>query len=255
MHERLLPLKGGRNIRDLGGYAAQDGRQVRWGLIFRAGSLVGLTEADWAYLCQGGLRTICDLRTTRERAREPFAWADAAGLSYWARDHEASFAELSERIRTGYPDGEEARTGMKAGYRELPYEQAPAYRQLFGHLRAGEVPLLFNCAAGKDRTGVAAALVLTALGVPRATVVEDYLLTEQVLRAQMTDKISRPGGHLARQAPEVIAAIGAADSAYIESALDGLAERHGSVLGYLEEVLEISAADVELIRDRLLEPA
>jgi protein-tyrosine phosphatase len=249
--ERLVPLTGGRNFRDLGGYAAADGRTTRWGVVFRAGSPVGLTEADWAQLCARGLKSVCDMRTIRERTREPFAWADAAGVSYWARDHRASFAELSERMREGYMTGELAREGMIAGYRELPFEQAPALQQLFAHLKAGEVPLMFNCAAGKDRTGIAAALLLTALGVPRATVVEDYLLTEQVLAAQMV-KPSNPKGLLYQQVPEVIAAVGRADAAYVTAALETVEARHGSVEGFLAEVLEVSGADLVGVRDLLL---
>jgi protein-tyrosine phosphatase len=99
--DRLIALEGGRNFRDLGGYPTVDGRRVRWGLMFRSGSLSGLTEADWDSLTRRGIRTICDLRTHKERAAEPFAWADQAGLSYWARDYALSFAELSETLRAG----------------------------------------------------------------------------------------------------------------------------------------------------------
>ena len=63
----------------------------------------------------------------------------------------------------------------------MPFEQAPAHQELFTRLAAGEVPLAFNCSAGKDRAGTAAALILSALGVPRETVVEDYVLTNRVV--------------------------------------------------------------------------
>jgi len=73
-HQRLLPLQGGRNFRDLGGYETSDGRLVKWGLLFRSGSMGGLTKLDYAYLESRGIRVVCDFRDNRERAAEPSAW-------------------------------------------------------------------------------------------------------------------------------------------------------------------------------------
>ncbi len=72
-HQRLLPLEGGRNFRDLGGYRARDGRTVKWGLPFRSGSTHGLTPADYASLEKRGIRVVCDFRDSQERAAEPVA--------------------------------------------------------------------------------------------------------------------------------------------------------------------------------------
>jgi hypothetical protein len=99
-------------------------------------------------------------------------------------------------LRSGFPSAEAARSGMIAGYREVPYQLAPAYRALFGYLKAGAVPLVFNCAAGKDRAGTAAALLLTALGVPREIVVEDYLLTNTAYDVEAS-LLKKAVGHFA----------------------------------------------------------
>ncbi|MET0365440.1 MAG: tyrosine-protein phosphatase [Sphingobium sp.] len=250
---RVLPLEGGRNFRDLGGYPTEDGRTVKWGLIFRSGSPAGLTQADWDNLCARGVKALCDFRTSREREAEPFAWADAEGFSYWARDYETSFADLRRTLHTGFATGEEARAGMMAGYRELPFHQAEGYRQLFAHLKAGDVPLIFNCSAGKDRAGTAAALVLSALGVPRQVVMEDFALTNDVVDLHRVLKRTDRPGSLGMQAPEVAEAVLRADPDYISAALASIDERHGSVEGYLRDVLDVGAQELAALRNALLD--
>lgn len=249
---RIVQLEGGRNFRDLGGYPTSDGRRIRWGLLFRAGSPVNLTEHDWSQLCARGLQAVCDLRTHRERSREPFSRVHETGVSYWAGEFDASFAELRETMNAGFLSGEDAHAGMIAGYRELPFEQAAAYRQLFKHLKAGEVPLIFNCTAGKDRTGMAAALVLSTLGVEKDLIIEDYALTNEVLNAERV-AVSKTNGRLSRQPREVIDAIGRADPAYISAALEAIERKHDNILGFVNDVLNVSEDDVAAIQSSLLE--
>jgi protein-tyrosine phosphatase len=255
---RVLPLEGGRNFRDLGGYATEDGRTVKWGVLFRSGSLVGLTPADWNHLGSRGVRALCDLRTTREREHEPMDMANLPAATYWSRDYRTSFAELREVMKSGLGSGDAARRAMMSGYRELAFDQAPAYRQLFAYLKGGQTPVIFNCSAGKDRTGMGAALVLLALGVSRATVLEDFALTNTVVDLMGTFlKRVEPAvstvGALGEQPREVVEAILSADPAYIESALESIDERHGSLAGFLQEELDVSERELHRLRDTLLE--
>jgi protein-tyrosine phosphatase len=249
---RVLPLEGGRNFRDLGGYETQDGRHVRWGLLFRSGSLMGLTATDWTNLTARGLRALCDLRTTRERESEPVALEKLPSVSYWSRDYTTSFADLRRLMATTLGTGDDARRAMMTGYRGLPFDQASAYRQLFGYLKGGHVPVIFNCSAGKDRTGTAAALVLLALGVPRATVLEDFVLTNEVLDLEGI-LVRRAGTSLMQQPREVIGAILRADPDYLLCALDSIDERHGDLAGFLREELAVSDQELQRLRDTLLE--
>jgi protein-tyrosine phosphatase len=172
--ERLLPLQGGRNFRDLGGYRAADGRQVRWGRIYRSGVMNGLTAADMGYLSSLGVQVICDLRSAQERKAEPNPFLKAEAPQVVATDYDmpsmAGFQRASNRA--------EAIDAFAATYLEFTNFLAPQYTDLFARLVRRETPLAFNCSAGKDRTGVGAALVLSVLGVPRETVVADYALTQ-----------------------------------------------------------------------------
>jgi protein-tyrosine phosphatase len=250
--QRLPALEGARNFRDLGGYPADDGRHVRWGLLYRSGSLAGLTPGSHTRLTAMGVRGVCDLRSTSERNNEPFGWCEAAGLSYWSRDYETSFGELRTLMASSLSSADAARRAMIAGYERLPYEQAPAYRELFRRLACGEVPLVFNCSAGKDRAGTAAALILSALGVARDLVVEDYTLTDKVVDLQRV-LVNRRSTTLAQQPAGVINAILSADPEYIRVALAAITANSGSLQAYLQQELGVGSPELERIRNSLLQ--
>ena len=237
---RVIPLEGGRNFRDLGGYRTLDGRSVKWGKLYRSGSMAWLTPADYDRLATLAIKAVCDLRTVQECAAEPNRWCQAANIGYWAREHSDSFGELRKVMLSGLATPAMARAAMIEGYRRLPFEQAPAHQALFKRLAAGEVPLVVNCAAGKDRAGTAAALILSALGVPRETVVDDYVLTDRVVDLEaifMNRKRKNELTHLPRG---VVRPILKADAGYLQAALDAVEERHGSVAVYVRDALGIT---------------
>jgi protein-tyrosine phosphatase len=173
--ERLLPLQGGRNFRDMGGYAAAGGKTVRWGKLYRSGVMNGLTATDLSYLSALGINTICDLRSVQERQAEPSAFLKTSDAKVVAFDYAmASSLDGIARARSR----EEAVSAFAATYIGFLDMLTPQYTDMFARLVRGEAPLTFNCSAGKDRTGTAAALILSVLDVPRETVVADYALTQ-----------------------------------------------------------------------------
>jgi protein-tyrosine phosphatase len=120
-------------------------------------------------------------------------------------------------------------------------------------LAAGEVPLVFNCAAGKDRAGTAAALILSALGVPRETVVDDYVLTNRVVDLEAIFMDRRRRNELTDQSRGVVTAILKADPSYLHAALDAVEEKHGSIAAYLRDALGITEEALFTMRQSLLE--
>lgn len=259
--ERVLPLEGGRNFRDLGGYETLDGRTVRWGHVYRSGVMSDLTTNDYDYLDDLGIEVVCDLRTSQERAAEPTVWA-AGEIEYLtfpdpAEDDASPFIAVF-----GDPEVTPAQVAdaMAQSYPHMAEQQAPAYREMFDRLAAGEVPLAFNCSAGKDRTGIGAALLLTALGVPRETVVTDYALSEQVVDYQEaflnTDEpvaADDPYAFLRQLPVEIVAPLLRSDPRYLETALDAFVEQHGSVLAYIQSELDVTDEELAAIRAELLE--
>lgn len=253
--ERVLPLEGGRNFRDLGGYPAADGRRVKWGQVFRSGSMANLTAGDYDYLAGLRIQTICDFRTEAERTSEPNQWHKAANINYWARDYDMGFGEITPDFFKGVTPAQ-MREVMIEGYRQTPDQQAEAYREMFQRLLAGEIPLAFNCSAGKDRAGVAAAFVLSALGVPRDIIIEDYALSEKIVDFQK-ELVggSKDGalGFLANLPPEIVAPMMRTEPSYIIATFDAVEKKYGSIERYFETALGISQNDLAQLRNRLLE--
>jgi protein-tyrosine phosphatase len=252
--ERVLPLEGGRNFRDLGGYLTNDGRQVRWGKLYRSGSMARLTENDHVYLAKRGIKVVCDFRTTAEREAEPNRWQQLAQLDYWARDHSHSSGELGKVMKSGVVTAEQAQAMMIGVYEKLPFEQAPSYRELFRRLASGHLPLVFNCSAGKDRAGTAAALVLSALGVSREIVIEDYVLSDKVdFRRAFAASPDHGSRALVSLQPAMVTAIFSSNPAYLHAAFAAIESKHGSLDLYLRDELNVTADDRAAIREYLLE--
>ena len=254
--ERVVALDGAHNFRDLGGYPTRDGRRLRWGVIYRSGVMADLSDADHDRLHAIGIRLVCDLRANDERSARPTRWRPGSGTEFWSRDHEMSVGKLLQILKRPGASADSLRQFMMEAYRRLPYEQDEAYRQLFLSIAAGKLPLVFHCSAGKDRTGCAAALVMSALDVPRAAIVEDYCLTDSVFDASRRMILADPlGRSLATLPGELWQPVVAADPAYIEAMFGAIEQRHGSVEGYLTGELGLDADTLARVRDQLLEPS
>ena len=258
---RVLPLQGGRNFRDLGGYKTEDGRTVKWGKLYRSGFLHDLTDADYDYIDDLNIKTVVDFRTTEERHSEPTQWRDAATefLSWdYSMDASGFFRDRFSKADLSVKDSAAA---MAALYPAMLEEHKDRYSALFKRLLVNDAPLTFHCTAGKDRTGIAAALLLTALGVSRETVIADYAMTETVLDyskmiAASKDSASdkhNPNAFLASLPQEVVWPLMRSDPAYIRAAIAEMEEQHGSVLGYIETELGVSNQDIQRLRARLLQ--
>ena len=176
--DRLIRLQGASNFRDLGGYVGHGGRPVRWRKLFRTDHLGLLTEADKTALAKLGLAQTFDFRGVAERAETPYQVPDVKQHSL------AIEPTVAQHMHTLRAKGQPLTVPVVVGlmhdlYRSLVNENGQRYAELFEHLMQANAPLAFHCTAGKDRTGVAAALILLALGVPREVVMQDFLLTNQ----------------------------------------------------------------------------
>jgi protein-tyrosine phosphatase len=236
----VVPLEGGSNFRDLGGYATSDGRKIKHGAVFRSAHLGTLTDADRRTMSKLGVRTIVDLRGVSEAAETPHR-VDGVGCRIVGAHIEPG---VGEKIRGALADGT-ANPFVMMGfltdhYRDYPRRCAPGFRTLFATLSDGtHRPLVFHCTAGKDRTGFASALLLTLLGVPWEMVMEDYLRTNDLWI-----------GHIGRY-PELDidtrAAIIEARTPYLEAAFEVVRTDYGSPEAFAEKALGLDAS----ARDRL----
>jgi protein-tyrosine phosphatase len=257
---RRLPLEGAKNFRDLGGYRAGDGRYVRWGLVYRSNYLVDLTPKDFEYLNALGIRLVCDVRSDRERLRTPDHWIGNPPefLSVPIgpnRDGTLTPEELKQRVASLNNESKDA----TRGYDKLAIDFAPQFANILRRLAAGNLPAVEHCSSGKDRTGLFSAILLTALGVPRDVVIQDYLLTAQYLLApesieKTTADLQKIFGLSEPPDSSTVRALMTTKSETLDATFESLDKTYGSFNSYLQNVLKISNSDLAALHRRLLEP-
>ena len=224
--------------------------------------ITNLTEQDYDYLASIDVATICDYRSEEERHAEPTRWG-AGEVDYATFPDPVSPAGSSFLGSLRDPDAtpEQVADAMAAGYAQLARDHAGAFGTMFDRLAAGEIPLAFNCSAGKDRAGISAALLLTALGVPRDTVVADYALSEQFVdyveafRGGADEESAETGAYafLSKLPLEILTPLMRSDPRYLETALAWMDEEYGSVMNFIREELDVTRAELSAIRAQLLE--
>jgi len=243
--QRVWPLQGATNFRDLGGYPGQDGRPVRWRRLFRSDHLGGLTEADKVLLTRLGLARAFDFRGQAERAAVTY---ELPGVTQHSLAIEPTVVQrLQDLVSSGQAlTPERAAELMTELYRALVNDQSHRFAELFEHLLQAEGPVVFHCTAGKDRTGFAAALILLALGVPRDLVLEDYLITNRVFQHPPAAQGGLPA--------EVLAVLWRVQPGFLEAALHAVDTDHGGVERYLSKRLGMGPAARQQLAQRYLAP-
>jgi protein-tyrosine phosphatase len=260
--DRHIPLAGQPNFRDLGGYASGDGRRVKWGAVYRSGELSQLSDGDVGKLGDLGIRTVVDFRSPEEVS----ARGDGrlpSGTRIFALPIASSdmFAKLIPMFLEGDfsqvpPDLLEKVNRMLVS--EFTEEYASLLRALSDPANR---PLVFHCTQGKDRAGFGAAMVLSALGVPWETVVEDYLLSNHFRKEENDKMLGMIRGFAANHGGpegEEVAFSRVEGLLYVKeqslhAAHAEIIGRHGSVEGFLTEALGCSVEGLAQLRDDLLE--
>lgn len=260
--ERVLPLEQGSNLRDIGGYATADGRHVRWGKIYRSGAQAMLTDADVRAIRNLGIADLVDLRSNEERILAP---TRLDGIRYSAVGYSMMALMGAVAPDGAAPDVTKAMAGYADAYRAFPTELAPQMRIIMERMVAGDSPLLYNCSAGQDRTGFVSAVILEALGVPRETIYQDYLLSTPSRRPQwelppISDAMAEESPVAAffakmqksgagKKANALTAADGTPFLAYAFQEIDS---RWGSVEAYLEKQVGVTPAQIAALRANYL---
>ena len=245
---RLIGLEAVHNFRDLGGYATADGRSTRWRTLFRSDGLYRLRGADdMSRVRQLGLKSVIDLRTEREQREQGIFPTDDIEVTF----HHLSIVDVTWSD-TETPEFDDEVEFLVWGYRDMLEIGSSRFADALHVLaQTDSLPAVFHCAAGKDRTGVLAALLLSSLGVDDAHICADYGLTQDAMQRTIAwSKVHRP--ELAERYATIPKAYLAADPRAMQIILAELAQRHGSVRNY---VREIGVADntVDALSNLLLE--
>jgi len=237
-------LQGASNFRDLGGHAGLDGRRVRTGRVYRSDHLAGLSPDDLLKVQGLGLTHRIDFRGAGECQALP---SELPGVTTLTLMIEPTVVhKVNALLHSGHePTEAETVELMCQTYRLFALAGAPVYARFFRHLLDHTTPLVFHCTAGKDRTGFAAALLLSALGVSRNDVVNDYLLTNQFyVRSPL---VEAPGP------AHVVDVLWSVRPAFLEAAFKAIDDEHGGLDRYLAGPLGLGAAELQRLRDSLLE--
>jgi protein-tyrosine phosphatase len=257
MHDRIVPLDRVLNFRDFGGYDTPHGPVAR-GRLYRSASFHEASEADIAKLEAMDLRFLVDLRRPEERAYEPNRWPGENRRSIF-NDEGAGGVHLPPHLvallQSDLSPGSVTQY-MKSLYREIPFDPrlVKLYRSWFAETAEGGAGVI-HCAAGKDRTGIACALTLLAVGVSEDDVFADYEFTNQAvdIEKRLPRIQERMEERLARKldAASLRPMLGV-DVDYLREAFDAIAARHGGVEAYLADVLNVDADVRAKLRERLI---
>lgn len=240
--ERHLPMTGGYNFRDLGGYRTTDGRYVKWGKLFRSDELHNLTEADLAYLSAMPLKSVVDFRSLQEINAAPDVNPASVTQNYAYSITPGNLMDAVNldvnKITTQQVDT------MMMKLNELLVTDSASiaqYTRFFELLQdVDKTPLMFHCTAGKDRTGMGAALILASLGVDEQTILDDYLLSNIYL----ADKYAKLKAENPKLAP-----LFEVKTEFIKAGLDKIKKDHGSIENYLTTILKV---DIQKMKDMYL---
>jgi protein tyrosine/serine phosphatase len=244
--ERFLPLEGCFNFRDLGGYPTLDGRTVKWRKLFRSDNQFHLTNEDVDYVANTlGVVTVVDLRSPEEFQHE----ASRANTIPTAQYHNIPFLQglASAGLVNTSQDPVERFASLYLGIvRAAGSQIASAVTAL---ATGGSLPAVFHCRAGKDRTGILAALVLGTLGVSEQDIIEDYAITNQVIDQIIHRLSSAPGlEHLSSQP----VAYFAAQPTAMERGFAEINGVYGGVVGYLQ-AQGVSESSIAQLQKELLD--
>lgn len=188
-YDREIHLKGTTNTRDIGGYTTSDLRTIRPGQIIRSENLSRLTEADFQKLEEIGVKTVIDLRTDKEHEKKPTVWLGDNPPQFYhfpvGDANDAWFKAQRSLIKRNKFSARDSQELMVDGYRTIAEEGVSSYEQVMKVvLDQSNWPVLIHCNAGKDRAGIATTLILEAVGVDRETIMEEYLLTNEIGRSK-----------------------------------------------------------------------
>ena len=250
--DRGLEIEGAANTRDFGGYTTQTGQQVRWGKLFRTGHLAALSDADHAYLEELNVNLICDFRRPDELQREPSRLDGIDLRVVHLPIHPGSSQSFYQNLQEGRIGPEQMVQFMADINREFVLEQNRQFAEVFRLMLTDAPQLLIHCAVGKDRTGFAAAMILSALGVSEELVVYDYLLSNQYLPVEpelaRLSKVFKSRAGDTKVSPETLRPMLEVREEYLLGAFDAIKTHYGSIPGFLREGLGLTESDLAQLR-------
>jgi protein-tyrosine phosphatase len=244
----------------LGGYPTSDGRQVKWGVLYRAGTFANTSNADLQGLETLNLKTLIDFRSAVEKEEEPNRLPDSPGFTVVEiptldEGNKAMVEDVMQRIESGNFEGFDPNELMLEGNRQFASTFTPQYREFMQQVLAAQgQPLVWHCSAGKDRTGFAAAVLLRILGVPQDTVMQDYMASQQHALDARKSQLMLLRLFKGDEAADKLAIMMGVEEAWLEAAFEQIDATWGSFDNYVRKGLGLDDNDIAQLKSTLLSP-
>jgi protein-tyrosine phosphatase len=263
--QQSMGLTGAPNARDIGGYPTQQGGgKIRYGLVFRSDNLAKLTDADQQKLLTLKIGSVLDFRSPNEVKDSPDKLPPsipATKLPVW--DPNNDFYLIVNKAIAGGPSAQEAVFGggknvqfMQDYYRWMVTDanSRAQFAAALNTIANSPTPILYHCTSGKDRTGWNTAILMSALGVPKGQIYQDYLASNDNLAAGNQATIA----YLQKQGlvtdPSLLLPIMGVQADYLDAAFDQVQKSYGSFDNFLSQGLGISADTVKALKTKMLNP-
>tara|TARA_B100000424_G_C22945492_1_gene503266 strand:+ start:530 stop:1417 length:888 start_codon:yes stop_codon:yes gene_type:complete len=249
---RKIVLDGTSNTRELGGYKTEDGRSLKWGVLYRSDKLSELTDADQEYLLQLGIKRVIDFRSSEEKQNEPDQLPNTLKYIEMPIEADGAIRPKVEAILKGDLN-EDVGAILVETNKEFISDFSGVYKGFIESLIENQEPTLFHCTAGKDRAGFAAALVLLAVGVPEKIVIEDYMKTNKYTEETIQDYINKINLYsLGSVDAEILRPLLGVEERFIRAALDEIKQKYGSVENFIRDELKIRDESIIELKNFLL---
>lgn len=252
LSNRGIVLANVSNFRDLGGYVTQENRQVVWGKFFRSGHLHHLKQREYDAFKALNITEVIDLRTDKEIAKKPDQLPK--GTKHMVRqafeDSEDMFTKTRKDVLKGLVTPKQSDSLVSTFYSLYTFDRPEVMQQIFLEILSNKEAVLFHCSAGKDRTGMVAAILLSILKVDRETIIQDYLLSNNYRKDQITSlmKLAKVGKIVYPKVDyQVIENFSWIKAIYLQAMFDSIEHKYGSMDNYIREVLKISDEERQMI--------
>jgi protein-tyrosine phosphatase len=248
--QRCVKVRGAVNMRDLGGYTTKDGKTVKWGKLYRSADLSKLTDADLDTFQQRKIDYIVDLRGTNESKAAPDKMNPNTDYILCPAGSDQNLNDWMVKLASLQSGGDSM---MIVYYSNTTY-LADRYKPFFDKLLAlpDDQALLFHCTAGKDRTGIGAALLLYALGVPYETIIQDYTASNEYRKESNETMVAQmvKYTHVNKQVAEDVVSV---KPEYLNATFDAIRKQYGSIDNFLKGPLGLDETKLAMLKSKFLE--
>ena len=252
-----IPFIKMTNFRELGGYKASDGRRIKHNIFFRSSKLCNLsTEEDYEKFKSFGIKVIIDFRSVSERELKPDPIFDGIKQynisALYKKDGSEMNFDFQDIVLLSSQELIDLKNLLEEGYEVIGFNN-PAYKQMFKDIVEGNVPILFHCSAGKDRTGIAAALILALFGVDREDIAYDYMMTNRFNHTEIERRQKAMKETLPPESQSIVMSLSGVSRENLELTLNSILKKYETFENYFEKEYGITEEIRKQLMDRYLE--